>query len=94
MSEIFLDAAKGLNDENININGHSILRVDHPFNNTCGGICIYFKQPLPIIRRDDISTTQEILVTGISVKIKHAFLQDSIGHQVKIMTNSIISVQN
>ena len=69
LSEIFLDAAIGLNDENMNLKGHSILRVDHPINSICGGISMYFKQPLPIIRRDDISKTQEMLVTGISVNI-------------------------
>ena len=74
LSEIFLDSTIDLNDENINIDGNSILRADHPSNNNIhGGFCIYFKQSLPLIRRDDVSTMQEAIVTEISVKNKTCF---------------------
>ena len=36
------------------------LRVDDPSHNILGGVCIYFKQSLPLIRRDYLSTLQEI----------------------------------
>ena len=73
LSEIFLDSTIDLNDENINIDGNSILRADHPSNNIHGGFCIYFKQSLPLIRRDDVSTMQEAIVTEISVKNETCF---------------------
>ena len=74
LSEIFLDSTIDLNDENINIDGNSILRADHPSNNNIhGGFCIYFKQSLPLIRRDDVSTMQEAIVTEISVKNETCF---------------------
>ena len=38
----------------------SNLRVDDPSHNILGGVCIYFKQSLPLIRRDYLSTLQEI----------------------------------
>ena len=73
MSETFLDSAIDFNDENINIDGYSILRADHLSNNKRGGVCIYFKQSLPLIRRDDLSTMQEAIVTEISVKNETCF---------------------
>ena len=73
LSETFLDSTIDLNDENININGYSILRADHPSNNKCGPVCIFFKQSLPLIRRDDLSTMQEAIVTEISVKNETCF---------------------
>ena len=73
LSEIFLDSTIDLNDENINIDGNSILRADHPSNNIHGGFCIYFKQSLPLIRRDDVSKMQEAIVTEISVKNETCF---------------------
>ena len=68
MSENFLDSTIDLNDDNINIDGYSIFRADHPSNNKRGGVCIYFKQSLPLIRRDDLNAMQEAIVTEISVK--------------------------
>ena len=57
-----------LNIENINIDDYSILRADHPSNNKHGGVCIYFKQFLPLIRGDDLSTMQVVIVIEISEK--------------------------
>ena len=93
-SETFLDSAIDLNDENINIDGYSILRADHLSNNKRGGICISFKQSLPLIRRDDLNTMQEAIVTKISVKNETCFLHPSVGQQVKVMTSLKTSVQN
>ena len=73
LSETFLDSAIDLNDGNINIDGYSILRADHPSSNKRGGVCIYFKQSLPLIRRDDLSTMQEAIVTEISVENETCF---------------------
>ena len=73
MSETFLNSTIDLNDGNINIDGYSILRADHPSNNKRGGVCIYFKQSLPLIRRDDLSTMQEAIVTEISVENETCF---------------------
>ena len=34
---------------NMQINGYSLLRADHPNNIKRGGVCIYFKESLPLI---------------------------------------------
>ena len=73
LSETFLDSAIDLNDEDINIDGYSILRADRPSSNKRGGVCIYFKEFLPLIRRDDLSTMQEAIVTEISVENEACF---------------------
>ena len=73
LSETFSDSTIDLNDENINIDGYSILRANHPSNNKRGGVCIYFKQSLPLIRRDDLSTMQETIVTEVSVENETCF---------------------
>ena len=94
LSETFLDSTIDLNNENINIDGYSILRADHPINNKRGGDCMYFKQPSPLIRRDDLSTMQETTVTEILVENETCFLHASIGHKVKVITSVKTSVQN
>ena len=68
MSETFFDSTIDFNDGNINIDGNSISRADHHSNSKRGGVSIYFKQSLPLIRRDDLSTMQETIVSEISVE--------------------------
>ena len=75
MSETFLDSTVDLNDENINIDGYSTLRADHTSKNKHGAVCIHFKQSLPLIRRDDLSTIQETIVAEISVENATCFLK-------------------
>ena len=65
--ETFLDSTIPRNDENININGYSLLRVDHPNDIKRGGVCIYFKEYLSLIRRSNLSNMKECLVTEINV---------------------------
>ena len=65
--ETFLDSTIPRNDENININGYSLLRVDHPNDIKRGGVCIYFKEYLSLIRRCNLSNMKECLVTEINV---------------------------
>ena len=73
LSEPFLDSTIDLTDKNINFDGYSILRADHLSNNKRGGVCVYFKQSLPLIRRDDLRTMQETIVTEISVENEACF---------------------
>ena len=46
LSQFFLDSTIFRNDENININSCSLLRVDHPNDIKRGGVCMYFKESL------------------------------------------------
>ena len=73
LSGTFLDSTIPRNDENININGCSLLRVDHSNNIKRGGVCMYFKESLLLIRRSDLSNMTECLVTEINVNNEKCF---------------------
>ena len=70
LSETFLDSSIPIDDNRLSVPGYSMMRSDHPSNTKRGGVCLYYKKHLPIIRRDDISNLQECLVTEITVKNK------------------------
>ena len=73
LSEIFLNSTNSNDDERINIKGHNLLRVDRPSNKKRGGVCMYYKEHLPIIKRDDLCTLKECLVMEIRVDQKKFF---------------------
>ena len=74
LSETFLDSNLGISDTRININGYSLLRADHPSNTKRGGVCMYYKNYLPVIRRTDLSDLQECIVAEITVDKEKCFL--------------------
>ena len=75
LSEVVLDSTIPHSDENININGYSLLRVDHPNNIKWGGFCMYFKESLPLIRWNDLSNMKECLETEINVNNEKRFFR-------------------
>ena len=46
MSETFLNNT--YEDNDVNLNGYSLLRADHPSNAKRRGVCIYYKENLPL----------------------------------------------
>ena len=48
LSETFLNSEILTDDENLQIPGYSIARVDHLANVKCSGICVYYKISLPL----------------------------------------------
>ena len=73
LSETFLDSTVSQHDENIMINGYSLLRADHPSNSKRGGVGLYSKEHLPLIRRNELSILRECLVTEIIVDNEKCF---------------------
>ena len=73
LSETFLDFTVSEHDENKMINGYSLLRADHPSNNNRGGVCLYFKEHLLLIRRNDLSILQGCLMTETIVDNEKRF---------------------
>ena len=73
LSQTFRDSSIPIDDNRLSIPGYSMMRADHPSNTKRGGLCLYYKEHLPIIRRDDISNLKECLVTKITVKIDRCF---------------------
>ena len=48
LSETYLDSSVAPDDDNLEISGYSLVRSDHPSNNKCGGVCVYYKNFLPL----------------------------------------------
>ena len=69
--EMFLDSTIPNDDVNIQINGNWLLTADHPNNIKGVGVCIYFKESLPVIRRNDLTSLKDFLVTEINVNNKN-----------------------
>ena len=74
LSETFLDSSTDISDTRINIIGYSLLRADHPSNTEHGGVCMYYENYLPVIRRIDLSGFQECIVAEGTVDKKRCFL--------------------
>ena len=55
------------------INGYSLLRADHPNDIKQWGLCICFKESLPLIRRNDLTNIKDCIVTEISVNNEKCF---------------------
>ena len=68
LSETFLDSSIPFDDNRLSIPCYLMMRADHPSNNKRGGVCLYYKEHLPVIRRDYISNLKECLVAKTNVK--------------------------
>ena len=66
ISETFLDSDYSIDDQRLSIKGYVMIRSDHPSNTKTGGVCIYYKEHLPFVRRNDISIIDECLVLLIN----------------------------
>ena len=68
------------------------MRANHPSNSNRGGVCLYFKKHLLLIRINYLSILQESLVTEIITDSEKCFLQAIMDTQIKIMRNQKTSV--
>ena len=53
------------NVSEFSIDRYNLIRADHPSNSKRGEVCIYYKEHIPLIKRDDIYTLDNCLVTEI-----------------------------
>ena len=61
LPETFLDSSIENDDDRISILGYNLLRTDHPNNTNRVGVCIYYKDHFPIIKRNDLCQLHECL---------------------------------
>ena len=47
-SETYLNSSTPPHDETLQISGYNLVRSDHPFNSKRGGVCINYKNYLPL----------------------------------------------
>ena len=73
LSETFLDSSIETNNPKLNIPGYNLLRSDHPSNIKRGGVCMFYKDYLPVIRRHDLCALTECIVVEVNSGTKSLF---------------------
>ena len=63
------------------------IRDGHPSNTKKGGVCVYYKEYLPLTRRVDICKLIGCIVTEITASNEHVSWHVFTDHQVKIKSN-------
>ena len=62
------------NDNDLQINGYTLQRCDHPNNVSRGGVCVYFRSDLPITIKPDLTFLDECIVMELKVGRKRCFI--------------------
>ena len=73
LSETFLDSSILDDDPRLAIDGYNLIRFDHPSNSKKGGVCIYFKDHLPLVCRADLTNLHECLMCELRACNKRLF---------------------
>ena len=74
ISETFLDSDHSRDDPRFQLDGYLMERSDHPSDSKRGGVCIYYKEHLPFVKRDDLSLLNECFVGEIKTKGSKCFI--------------------
>ena len=74
LSETFLNSSIQSDDNRIKIDGYNLIRSNHPSDSKKGGVCIYYKEHIPLIKQDDICTLNNCLFTEIQFQNEKCFL--------------------
>ena len=74
LSETFLNFSIQNDDDRIKIDGYSLIRSDHSSDSKKGGVCIYYKEHISLIKRDDMYPLDNCLVTEICSQNEKCFL--------------------
>ena len=61
-------------DPRLSLDGYSLLRADHPSDTKRGGVCILYKNHLPLIQKLGMSSLNECLVCELKVGRKKCFI--------------------
>ena len=93
LTETFLGSLIENDDDRISIPGYNLLRTDHPSNAKRGFVSSYYKDHLPVIKRNDLCQLHECLVTELRIGKKNVSLHACIDPLAKHPRNLRISVQ-
>ena len=69
LSETYLDSSILSHDPNLEVHGYDLIRADHPSNVKRGGVCIYYKNHLPL-KLTNINFLHEYLTIELNIKNK------------------------
>ena len=73
LSETYLNNTVKNEDNIIDVFSTEIFRSDHPSGDKQGGVCVYFKENLPVKRRKDLEILQETVICEIHLAVKRSF---------------------
>ena len=73
LSETFLNSSLYSEDDRLKIEGYNLIRSDHLSGSKKGGVCVYYKEHIPLVRRDDLCTVSNCLVTEIRLEKEKCF---------------------
>ena len=76
LSKTLLGLTVPINDGNIFIDWYPLLEVDHPNDVKRGGVCMYFKEYLSLIKINDLTNRKECSVTEVNEKNEKQFCTD------------------
>ena len=74
LSETFLNSSNSYSDPELRLQGYELIRSDHPSNSKRGGVCIYYKEHLPLKVRNDITSLNECIVVELKSKKYKCFI--------------------
>ena len=74
LSETFLNSSLDSEDDRLKIEGYNLIRSDHPSVSNKAGVCFYYKEHIPLVRRDDLCTLSNCLVSEIRLENEKCFL--------------------
>ena len=74
LSETFLNSTFLNDDLRLSLNGYSLLRADHPSDTKKGGVCIFYKDHLPISLKPNLIILNECLVCEFKAGKKRCFI--------------------
>ena len=74
LSKTFLNSSIETNDDKIWIDGYNLIRADHPSDYNKSGVYIHYKEHIPLIKKDNIYTLDDCLVTEIRSQGEECFL--------------------
>ena len=73
LSETLLNFSIESNDDRISADGYNLIKLDRASDLKRVGVCIYYKEPIPLLQRDNICILDNCLVTGIRFKCEIIF---------------------
>ena len=90
LTKTFLDSSVSSEDPRLAIEGYNFFSCNHASNLRRGGVCLYFKDHLPLALRPDLTTLDECLVWEIRNGSKRFFL--SVLHHFPSQSNEQFSL--
>ena len=73
IGENVLDSSFESHDKNLMLEGHNLIRSDHPSNTRRGGVSIYYKESLAV-RLVDITFLHECIVCELTIQNKKGYV--------------------